>query len=120
MVKRATRKVKKTLGKKDKLRIEEFLKRHRVIESQIIHTISQLHRFVQCFKTGDTSRVLQFGFNLGRLVELTQETINPHIWWKPIEKLYNEKNWNELEKYIAVLKNTLGVEYDQETLDKGC
>ncbi len=115
-----TRKNKKTLPTKDKIRIQEFLKRQRVIESQILHTISQLHRFIQCFKKGDESRVLQFGFNLGRLVELCQETINPSIWWKPIEKLYNEKKWNELEKYVNVLKNTLGMEYDQETLEKGC
>ena len=104
----------------DTSRLREVLARARKVEEQIIHTLSQLHRFTQCFKTGDTSRLLQFAYNLGRLQELCYETTHPEIWWKPIETLVGEKNWDGLEAYIDELRVALGVEYDTATLAKGC
>ncbi len=89
-------------------------------KTQIIHCLSQLKRFSECFKTDPTSRILQFGYNLGRLQELVGDTTHPEIWWKPIEKAIVEKNWKDLDDYIEDLRETLGVEYDQETLSKGC
>ena len=89
-------------------------------KTQIIHCISQLKRFSECFKTDPTNRILQFGYNLGRLQELVGDTTHPEIWWKPIEKAIEEKNWKELDDYIEDLRETLGVEYDKATLEKGC
>ena len=89
-------------------------------KSQIIHCISQLKRFSECFKTDPANRILQFGYNLGRLQELVGDTTHPEIWWKPIEKAIEEKNWNDLDAYIEDLRDTLGVDYDQATIAKGC
>ncbi len=89
-------------------------------KEQIIHCISQLKRFSECFKTNPTQRILQFGYNLGRLQELVGDTTHPEIWWKPIEKAIEDKNWKDLEEYIEELRDALGVEYDKATLEKGC
>lgn len=104
----------------DKERLHETMRRIRKQESQIVHTLSQLYRFVQCFKTGDMSRTLQFAYNLGRLQELCFETVHPEVWWKPIEGFITETKWDELESYIQELKVSLGVEFDKDTLEKGC
>jgi hypothetical protein len=122
MPKRQTRKMRGGGGfdAADKERVRENLKRVRKTEDQIIHTLSQLNRFVQCFKTGDTSRLLQFAYNLGRLQELCHETTHPDIWWKPIEKCVDEKDWKGLEDYVEEIRKALGVDYDPATLAKGC
>ncbi len=89
-------------------------------KTQIIHCLSQLKRFGDCFAKGETTRMLQFGYNLGRLQELVGDTTHPEIWWKPIEKAIEEKNWKDLDEYIEELRDTLDVGYDQATLAKGC
>ena len=85
--------------------------------SHIIHSISQLKRFNKYFQAGDMSRALQFGYNLGRLQELSG---NPDhkVFWQPIEKFYNAGEFQALDKYIDKLKTRLGVEYDSEILAK--
>ncbi len=98
------RRIRKSVNKKD----------------QIIHCLSQLKRFGDCFAKGDTTRMLQFGYNLGRLQELCGETTHPEVWWKPIEKAIETKQWVELDEYLEELRETLGVEYDKATLEKGC
>lgn len=89
-------------------------------KEQIIHCLSQLKRFLECFKSGDTSRMLQFGYNLGRLQELVGETEHPEIWWKPIETSIQTSSWADLESYIEEIRDTLNVEYDSSTIAKGC
>lgn len=89
-------------------------------KKQIIHSLSQLKRFAICFKTGDTSRMLQFGYNLGRLQEMCGETTHPEVWWKPIETATTTGAWGDLESYIDEIREVLGVEYDKPTLEKGC
>lgn len=89
-------------------------------KKQIIHSLSQLKRFAICFKTGNTARMLQFGYNLGRLQELCGETTHPEIWWKPIETAIDSGDWVGLESYIDEIQAVLGVEYDGPTLAKGC
>lgn len=89
-------------------------------KKQIIHSLSQLKRFAICFKTGDTARMLQFGYNLGRLQEMCGETTHPEVWWKPIETAIQEKAWGDLESYIDEIREVLDVKYDNPTLEKGC
>ncbi len=94
--------------------------RARINKEQIIHCLSQLKRFATCFETGDMSRILQFGYNLGRLQELCGETTHPEVWWKPIETFMEAKDWKELQMYIDELRDTLQLEYDARVLQKGC
>ena len=88
--------------------------------TQIIHCLSQLKRFGDCLAKGDASRTLQFGYNLGRLQELCSETTHPEIWWKPIEKAIESKDWKGLDEYLDEIRETLNVEYDRSTIEKGC
>ena len=89
-------------------------------KEQVIHCLSQLKRFSECFQKGDTSRLLQFGYNLGRLQELCGETSYPEIWWKPIETAIIEKNWDKLDSQIKEIQEVLSIEFDEATLKKGC
>lgn len=89
-------------------------------KEQIVHCVSQLKRFGDCMAKGDTTRLLQFGYNLGRLQELVGDTTHPEIWWKPIETAIVAKDWTALDAYLEELRDALGVEYDKTTLEKGC
>lgn len=89
-------------------------------KEQIIHCLSQLKRFGDCMAKGDSTRLLQFGYNLGRLQELCGETTHPEVWWKPIETAIGAKDWKELDAYLEELRDALGVEYDKATVEKGC
>lgn len=104
------------IAEANRSRIRKSLQKHQ----QIIHCLSQLKRFLECFKSGDTSRMLQFGYNLGRLQELVGETAYPEIWWKPIETAIQSGSWSDLETYIEEIRDVLNVEYDTSTLEKGC
>jgi len=83
----------------------------------IVHCISQLKRFTKYFINGDLSRALQFGYNLGRLQELSGYPDHT-IYWQPIEKYFNTKEFVLLDNYIDQLKNQLNVEYDIEVISK--
>jgi hypothetical protein len=89
-------------------------------KDQIVHCVSQLRRFAACFKIGDTSRLMQFSYNLGRLQELCGETTHPEIWWSPVEKLLNTNKWDELYEHVDTILTALGTKYDDKTLAKGC
>jgi Cu-Zn family superoxide dismutase len=89
-------------------------------QNQIIHCISQLKRFTNCFKEGDMKRLLQFGYNLGRLQELCGETAYPEIWWKPFEMMINEKKWEDLHLYLDELRDSLHIVYDEQTVKSTC
>ena len=89
-------------------------------KEQIQHALSQLKRFANCFKQGDMKRLLQFGYNLGRLQELCGETAHPEIWWKPFETMINEKKWDELNSYLDELLHSLGISYDEQTVRSAC
>lgn len=106
--------------KKNNSRIQAVIYRNANKKRQIIHCVSQLRRFAKCFMMGDNSRMLQFGYNLGRLQELCEETVYPDIWWKPIESLIEKAQWEKLYKHIDSISNTLVVEYDADVLEKGC
>lgn len=90
------------------------------ITKQIIHCLSQLKRFSPCFQSGNTLRMVQFGYNLGRLQELCGETTHPEIWWTPIETAIKDSNWDDLNVYIDDLQKALQVDYDTSVVDKGC
>lgn len=87
------------------------------MSEHIVHCISQLKRFNKSFMSGDLSRTLQFGYNLGRLQELSG---NPDhkIYWQPIEKFYNNKEFHLLDTYLDELKTLLHVEYDLVLISK--
>lgn len=88
--------------------------------NQIIHCMSQLKRFASCFKQGDMKRLLQFGYNLGRLQELCGETTHPEVWWKPIEVMITQEKWDELDTYLDELQDSLKIVYDAKVLASGC
>ena len=127
-----TRKAKKILtslkggfSKENSERIRSYLPTISDIErTQIVHCVSQLRRFCDCFMIGDTRRVLQFGYNLGRLQELCGETTKHTIWWKPIDSRFAKGmttgDWSELSSYIDTIQQSLGVEYDPATVKGGC
>lgn len=94
--------------------------RARIHSDQIVHCLSQLKRFTVCFEKGDMGRLLQFGYNLGRLQELCGETTHPEIWWKPIETSIQEKAWKDLHEYIDEIRDILELSYDSKVLEKGC
>ena len=83
----------------------------------IVHCLSQLKRFVKYFKEGNTDRILQFGYNLGRLQELCI-TPDHKIFWQPIEKFIINQNWYALDIYLDELKDKFMVEYDMNILAK--
>ena len=88
--------------------------------NQIVHCISQLKRFTACFKKGEMNRLLQFGYNLGRLQELCGETAHPEVWWKPFEVMIKEEKWDELDSYIDELRDSLNISYEEKTITSGC
>jgi hypothetical protein len=106
---RKSKKISKSLSKKSKQSNKNIV--------HIIHCISQLKRFNKSFLKGDLSRTLQFGYNLGRLQELSGKP-DHKVYWQPIEKYYNSKDFLLLDKYIDEIKTLLNVEYDTEIISK--
>ena len=86
---------------------------------QIQHCISQLKRFSPCIQT-NALRSYQFFYNLGRLQELLGETTFPNIWWNPIEKLVSSGKYNDIPRHIDLLRDIIGVSYDEVLIAKGC
>ena len=72
-------------------------------DTQFVYCISQLKRFVGYFKQGDLSRVLQFGYNLGRLQEISEKPDHT-IFWQPVERLFLAQDWIGLDAYIDTLQ----------------
>jgi hypothetical protein len=108
----------------DQVRIKGFYILSNEKKEQILHCLSQLRRFCDCFMKGDKSRVLQFGYNLGRLQELCGETTKHKIWWKPAEAAFTKGmstgDWSDLSAHVETIKGALGVEYDDATVKSGC
>jgi hypothetical protein len=105
--------------KKNAVRVQGVVSRVAIQKDQIVHCVSQLRRFAKCFVDGDESRVLQFGYNLGRLQELCQDN-HPELWWKPIEGFFEKKAWKKLYDHVDLMRRTIGVEFDADVLAKGC
>jgi hypothetical protein len=110
----------KQFKKPNLARLAATVKQVQSKHDQIVHCVSQLRRFSHCFLEGDRSRLMQFGYNLGRLQELCGETGYPEIWWSPVEKLVSKGEWGKLFKMIDSMAAALGVEYDGAVLGKGC
>jgi hypothetical protein len=110
----------KQFRKPNLARLASTMKRVQSKHDQIVHCVSQLRRFAHCLLERDVSRILQFGYNLGRLQELCGETLHPEIWWKPIETLVKKEQWGKLFKMIDSIASALDVEYDESVLAKGC
>jgi len=85
----------------------------------IQHGISQLKRFSTCIETNPI-RAYQFFFNLGRLKELLDELTFPEIWWTPFEKLVVERKYGDIPGHIDILRDAIGVPYDDALIAKGC
>ncbi len=86
-------------------------------KNHVIYCLSQLKRFTNYFKTGDTSRLLQFGYTLGRLQQLCS-TPDHKIFWQPIEKMIIIHDWISLDTYIDELQLNFMVDYDMDILAK--
>jgi hypothetical protein len=86
-------------------------------ETDFVHCLSQLKRFAGYFKQGDLSRTLQFGYDLGRLQEISD---NPDhtIFWEPVERLFLAQDWNGLDAYIDTLQKRFQIGYDTSILEK--
>jgi hypothetical protein len=110
----------KQFRKPNVARLSSSMKQVKSKHEQIVHCLSQLRRFSHCFLENDFSRMLQFGYNLGRLQELCGETNHPEIWWSPIEKLIAQKEWGKLFKMIDSISNVVNIDYDASVLAKGC
>ncbi len=133
-------------------------------ESDFVFCLSQLKRLVGFFKKNDLdlSKIVQFGYNLGRLDEISahedqdeisdhedqdeisdhedhdeisahedqdeisdhedQDEISAHedhtIFWKSVERLFNEKDWEGLDAYIDTLQKRFQIGYDPDILAK--
>ena len=88
-------------------------------QEHIIHCLSQLKRFAPCIESNHL-RAYQFFYNLGRLQELLNETTRPEVWWKPLERLVNDKKYAEISAHIDSLQALIGADYDAPTIEKGC
>ena len=89
-------------------------------DDQIQHAVSQLKRFADRAKEGNTFKSVQFGYNLGRLQEMVdggKPNMNVY-WWKPVEPLIQGQNWEELSKKIDEFREKTGKEYDEATIKK--
>lgn len=86
-------------------------------KDQIVYCLSQLKRFAKYFKSGDTDRILQFGYTLGRLQQLCS-TPNQNIFWQPPEKFIMNHDWNGLDAYVDYLLQEFNLEYDMDILAK--
>ena len=96
-------------------------KRHRGGGEQEKHSLSQLKRFVMRAKEDKPFKILQFGYNLGRLQEMVDPKISgaQKYWWSPVEKLVEEKKWDELLELIEKFRTEkVNEEYDGPTVNK--
>lgn len=117
----STRRVRGGFNATNRTRIAtHFSKQSSSVQKQIQHCVSQLRRFCNCFLKGDTGRLLQFGYNLGRLQELCGETEKHVIWWKPVDAAIAGGKWQELSDYIDTMRTAIGVEYDSATVAGAC
>ena len=90
---------------------------HLKYNTGFVHCLSQLKRFVGYFKQGDLSRTLQFGYNLGRLQEISGKSDHT-IFWQPVERLFLSQDWNGLDAYIDTLQRLFQIGYDHAILVK--
>lgn len=89
-------------------------------KKHINHCLTQLKRFTMCAINGHKFKHLQFGYNLGRLQELLMSVGSNIRWWKPIEIMVNNEDWKQLNDYIDKIRYFSEIEYEEETLKKGC
>jgi len=85
------------------------------------HSISQLKRFVLRAKEGKPFKILQFGYNLGRLQEMADPKVvgAQKYWWSPVETLVEEKKWDELLDLIEKFRTEkVKEEFDEATVKK--
>ena len=85
------------------------------------HSISQLKRFVLRAKEGKPFKILQFGYNLGRLQEMIdggKPGMNEY-WWKPLEPLVEKSDWESLSKLVDKFREEkVKKDYDMPTVNK--
>ena len=90
---------------------------HLKYNTDFVHCLSQLKRFADYFKQGDLRRILQFGYNLGRLQEISTKKDHT-IFWCPVERLILEEDWIGLDAYIDTIQKRFQIGYDQAILKK--
>jgi len=99
---------------------------HLKYDTDFVHCLSQLKRFAGYFKQNDFSRILQFGYNLGRLQEISHYEISDDsdsnsdhtIFWQPVERLFLAQDWDGLDAYIDTLQKRFQIGYDYSILAK--
>lgn len=86
-------------------------------KTDFVHCLTQLKLFAGYFKKGDLSRTLQFGYNLGRLQEISS---NPDytMCFQQVIHLFQEQEWNGLDAYIDTLQKRFQIGYDSAILEK--
>lgn len=96
-------------------------RRQRGGDDQTQHAISQLKRFALRASEGKPFKILQFGYNLGRLQEMIdggKEKMNEY-WWKPVEPLIESQKWDDLLKVIDRFREEkVKKDYDEILLKK--
>lgn len=97
------------------LQLEKRL--HLKYKTDFVHCITQLKLFAGDFKKGNLSRILQFGYNLGRLQEINS---NPDytICFQQVIRLCQAQEWLGLDAYIDILKERFQIGYDTAILHK--
>jgi len=98
---------------------ESFLTLTQLDKDQVVYCISQMKRFALCMDNEEKKlRRYQFFYQIGRIQELLKS--KPTIWWNPFEKLITENNYEEIKRYVDILKSKIGCEYNVEITLKGC
>lgn len=97
-------------------------KRYLKYKTDFVHCLSQLKCSAGYFKRGNLSisktleLTLQFGYNLGRLQEISGKP-EYNIFWQPAQRLFQEQDWNGLDLYIDKWKNHFQISDYQTILD---
>jgi len=102
-------------------RTRKLKRRYRGGDDQEQHAISQLKRFAERAKEGKPFKMLQFGYNLGRLQEMIdggKPGMNEY-WWKPLEPLVEKSDWESLSKLVDKFREEkVKKDYDMPTVNK--
>ena len=98
-----------------RIQLQERL--HLKYKTDFVYCLSVLKCFVGYFKRGDLTKTFQFGYNLGRLQEITSKTDHTIKWYR-LEYLFLEQEWSELDAYIDTIQKSFQIGYDHAILER--
>jgi hypothetical protein len=79
------------------------------------HCMYQVMRFAKMFQKRNANvddlweRIAQISMNYGRAQELITGIGGRRMWWIPYEEIWNERDWQSLEKHIENICSDLNV-----------